>query len=254
MTTKNLTNLRVVLARANRQVSALKADLVRRGAEVIALPAMQIEEIEGWEPTVFSKSAPAWTIVCNKGAAERIARVVRLGEGQHEQLGRIAAVGHSAARYLEKYGLWPQLSCETQDVDTLIQGLVERGIENETIQIVGREPVPIDSFSALEEAGATLRVAALYRVEFLEGSADVFAENQGSLPDLVVFPSLSTVTHFSVLLDECDAQSWSDIPAAAIGPTTSRAASEYGFRVSIVPEIQTMGELAEAIEQWHTVH
>lgn len=254
MTTNTLENLRVVLARADRQVSVLKADLTRRGAEVIELPAMQIGEIDGWESNVFTKTPPAWTIVANKGAAERIARVVRLGQGQHEQLGRIAVIGQSAASYLEKYGLWPQLSCDAKDVDSLVKGLVDRGVESETLQLVGPERMSATSFAALENAGANLRVIPTYRVEFLEGSADVFEENKDALPDLVVFPSLSTVTHFAALLDECDMQSWSKIPAAAIGPTTSRAASEYGFRVSVVPETQTMGELAGAIERWHTVH
>lgn len=257
MTTNKLTNLRVVLARAERQVSVLKADLTRRGAEVIELPAMQIEEIDGWESNVFAKTPPAWTIVCNKSAAERIARVMRRGEGRHEDLGRIAAIGHSAARYLEKYGLWPQLSSDTHDVDDvdeLIDGLTQRGVKNKTIQVVGREPVEIDRFASLADAGARLRPEPVYRVKFIEGSADVFAQTGKTLPDLIVFPSLGTVTHLAALLQECGAQSWLSIPAAVIGPTTSRAASEYGFRVSVMPEIQTMGELAAAIERWHTVH
>lgn len=254
MTTNKLRNLRVVLARADRQVSVLKADLERRGAEVIALPAMQIEEVEGWHATVFSKTPPAWTIVSNKSTAERIARAVRQGQGRHEDLGRIAAIGQSAAQYLEKHGLWPQRSSDTHDIDSLMEGLIERGVKGETIQILGPESLAIERFASLADAGAILRPEPVYRVKFFEGSADVFAEVGTALPDLVVFPSLSTVTHYYALLEECDAQSWSEIPAAVIGPTTAQAASEYGFRVSVVPEIQTMDELASAIERWHMVH
>lgn len=256
MAEHTLQNVRIVLARADRQVSVLKADLRRRGAEVIELPSLEIREQEGWERTVFQNDVPAWTIVTTKGAAERLARVIRQGVGQPEQLGRIAAVGESTATYLEKYGLWPQRSCASDAVDELIAAFETLDLDAKTVQIVGQsaDEVAEQIGASLRAQGAQVRRASLYRVDLVDGAAEVLTNAAEHRPDLVVFPSLNTIAHFVALLQECNVSSWYALPAAAIGATTARAAIEHGFQVVAQPTMHTMQALADAIEAWHTVH
>lgn len=256
MAENTLQNVRIVLARADRQVSVLKADLQQRGAEVVELPALSIREEEGWREEVFQGEAPAWTIVTTKGAAERLARVIRQGKGQPEQLGKIAAIGESTATYLEKYGLWPQRSCASDASDTLVEALQSGGIEGEAVQLVG--PQNADRMQtlgdALERAGARVTRTGLYHVELFDGAPNALQDVSRKNPDLVVFPSLNTITHFVALVQECEVPAWLSLPAAAIGATTARAATEHGFQVVAQPKMNTMQALVDAIEAWHTVH
>lgn len=251
-----LQNVRIVLARAERQVSVLKADLERRGAQIIELPALEIEDFEGWATRVFTEPPPAWTIVCGRGAAERITRVVGKGHAQPEQLARIAAVGESTAKYLEKYGLWAQRRCALHAHPTLVSAIGEASLRGANVRLVAPENSAIAQslHDALRDVGAHPEIVEVYRVHLYDGPVDVFDNHAQTPPDLVVFPSLKTITHFSALLQECGAEAWADLPAAAIGATTSKAASEHGYRVVAVPEMGTMQALAEAIERWHTVH
>lgn len=256
MTENTLQNVRIVLARDEKQVSVLKTDLKRRGADVIELPALEIEDLEGWEKTVFSSTPPAWTIVCNRGAADRLAHVVRRGRGQHEQLGRIAAIGESTAHYLEKYGLWAQRVYQEDQVDALIKDLSGQNLQEARIQIIAPEASKVADAIQQKLAAVSARVERtnVYRVHLYDGSAEVFAQYRDLKPDLVVFPSLKTITHYTALLQECGMEAWADLPAAAIGATTSKAAAEHGYTVVAVPKMHTMQGLAEAIAQWHSVH
>lgn len=251
-----LQNVRIVLARAERQVSALKADLERRGAQIIELPALEIEDLKGWETQICTGSPPAWTIVCGRGSAERLARLIRKGQAQPELLGRIAAVGESTSKYLEKNGLWAQRTCASDAHATLIATIGEEALRGAKVRLIAPENSPIAQSlrAALHNLDATPEIIEAYRVHLYDGPADVFDNHAQTPPDLVVFPSLKTITHFGALLQECGAQAWANLPAAAIGATTSKAASEHGYRVVAVPEMNTMQALAEAIERWHTVH
>lgn len=259
MIDNTLQNVRIVLARAEKQVASLKADLRRRGAEVIELPALEIEELDGWETAVFSHPPPTWTIVCNRGAAERLARVIRMGQGEHEQLAKIVAIGASTSKYLEKNGLWAQRTYSTHELDLLAHEIGAFGSEshaNQRIQLIAPETSAIADQLEIRfaSAGVDAQRVSVYRVHLYDGSGDVFTRSHDECPDLVVFPSLKTISHYSALLQECGAESWADLPAAAIGATTSKAASEHGYTVVAVPTMNTMQALVEAIAQWHSVH
>lgn len=251
MNQSSLREVSLLLARTQREVVGLKADLMRRGATVLSAPTLQIQEVGGWADDVFSDHVPKWTIVTTKGAAERLTRAIRAGLGEHQQLGAIAAIGRTTAQYLEKYGLWPQLSCETHDVHELVAQLQGRGIEKQLLRVVGPEGQSDALVQELLDQGAQVESVAVYQSIVEHGDLSMFQQDDGALPKLIVFPSLQTVHSLAALLHEADAKSWWSLPVAAIGPTTAEAAKEYGFEVVAMPEpLHTMTGLADAIEAW----
>lgn len=254
MTLKTLQGLQVVVTRTRTQASVLRSELERRGATVLEIPALELQDIDGWESQVFTETPWDWTVVTSKNAAERIARVIRLGKGRHEQLGRIAATGNATARYLEKYGLSPQLVPEQYIAEALAEAMIARGVAGQRIVLPRSEDARSVLPDTLRAAGADVHIVPLYRAEIPAGSLSILQAASGYSPDLVTFASSKTARHFAELLHESGVEEWMRIPAAAIGPVTAETAADLGFTVVAMPEQHTIPALVDAIENWHTVH
>lgn len=263
MTMQTLEGLKIVVTRTRTQASQLRAELERRGAQCVEIPALELEDIEGWETQVFGEPRKVlgitrkpdrrwdWTVVTSKNAAERIARVIRLGHGRPEQLGLIAATGAATGRFLEKYGMSPSLIPEEYIAESLAESLIARGVAGKRIVIPraseAREVLP----EMLRSAGAEVEVVPVYRTSLPEGSLSLLEAASSMAPDLLTFASSKTVRHFSVMLEEAGMREWFDVPAAVIGPVTGETALELGFRVAVMPEENTIQAMVEAIVAWY---
>lgn len=263
MSNPSLHGLRVVITRTRTQASQLRAELERRGAECVEIPALELEDIEGWESAVFgeprkflgitrkSDTQWDWTVVTSKNAAERIARIVRLGRGRPEQLGRIAATGIPTARYLEKYGLSPSLVPEQYIAESLAEALIDAGVSGKRIVIPRAEEARAVLPQMLQAAGAEVSVVPVYRTSMPEGGAALLQAAAERTPDLITFASSKTSRHFATMLEEAGVNEWFDVPSAVIGPVTGETALELGFRVAVMPDEHTIQALVEAIERWY---
>lgn len=254
MSSQSLHGLRIVVTRTRTQASALRAELERRGADVVEVPALEFEDIDGWDASVFGGQAWDWTVITSKNAAERVARMIRLGRGTHEQLGRIAATGAATARYLEKYGLSPQVVPDEYIAEALAQALIERGVKGLRVLLPRAEEARAVLPDALRAAGADVTIVPVYRAVMPEQSNVLLEAAAAEKPDLITFASSKTAKHFSELLHETGHISWFHVPAAAIGPVTRDTAEELGFHVVAMPQEHTISALVDAIEAWRVLH
>lgn len=251
MASKTLSGLQVVVTRTRAQASVLRADLERRGAEVIEIAALELVDLEGWEAKVFDVPPWDWTVITSKNAAERIARQIRSGRGPHEQLGRIAATGAATARYLQNYGLSPQLVPERYIAESLAEALIERGVEGARVVLPRAEVARAVLPDRLRAAGAHVVDVPVYRAIIPKDGVQRLRDASGQEPNLVTFASSKTAHHFAALLQECELERWMQVPTAAIGPVTAQAARELGFEVVAIPERHTIADLVQAIEDWY---
>lgn len=251
MASKTLNGLQVVVTRTRAQASVLRAELERRGAEVIEIAALELVDLEGWESQVFDVPPWDWTVITSKNAAERIARQIRNGRGRHEQLGRIAATGSATARYLQNYGLSPQLIPDTYIAESLAEALIERGVEGARVVLPRAEEARAVLPERLRAAGAQVFDVPVYRAIIPEDGVQRLRDAKGREPNLVTFASSKTVHHFAALLQECELERWMKVPTAAIGPVTAEAAHELGFDVVAIPARHTIADLVQAIEDWY---
>lgn len=246
-----LSGLRVVVTRSRTQASVLRVALERLGATVWEIPAIEFEDIAGWERDVFETGAAwDWTVVTSKNAAERLASAIRAGRGSHELLGRIAVSGSATARYLEKYGLSPQLVPDRFVAEAIVEKLVERGVSGQRILLPRALEARNVLVEELEAAGASVSVVPLYRAVLPTASRELLERASSEMPDLLTFASSKTARHFAELLQETGAQRWYEVPAAAIGPISAETASELGFHVVVTPEEHTIPALVDAIVDW----
>lgn len=263
MASNSLQDLRIVVTRTRTQASQLRAELERRGATCVEIPALELEDLEGWETSVFGEprkflgiTRPSdtkwdWTVVTSKNAAERVARAIRLGRGRPEQLGRIATTGVATGRYLEKYGLSPSLIPQQYVAEALGEALIAQGVKGKRIVIPRAEEAREVLPEMLREAGAEVVVAPVYRTTMADGSGQLLEDSADFRPDLLTFASSKTARHFAIMLDETGMQEWFDVPAAVIGPVTGETALELGFRVAVMPDAHTIQAMVEAIEVWY---
>ena len=115
---------------------------------------------------------------------------------------------------------------------------------------VGRDYLP----KALEGAGARVDVVTTYQTVLPEnfdgGRLSAMLAGSG---DCIAFTSPSTVKNLAKLFDTHDlGKTLPGVVIACIGPVTAAAAVEYGLRVNIQPEQQTVKDLAQAIAVYYS--
>ena len=115
---------------------------------------------------------------------------------------------------------------------------------------VGRDYLP----KALEGAGARVDVVTTYQTvlpeNFDRGRLSAMLAGSG---DCIAFTSPSTVKNLAKLFDTHDlGKTLPGVVIACIGPVTAAAAVEYGLRVNIQPEQQTVKDLAQAIAVYYS--
>jgi uroporphyrinogen III methyltransferase / synthase len=247
----------IAITRAPERAEGMADLLLDLGAEVCEIPTIQLAEPEDWgdvDRAIRDIASFDWVVFTSANGAKRFfARLVGLGLDVRELKGiKIACIGPATAEAVAANCLKVDLVPARRDAEGLAEsfGTVE-GIEDLHFLLpkpeVARETLP----NFLRESGATVTEAICYRTV----TADSLPPGaRGCLKpdslDLVTFTSPSTVNGFAQLVGQESVEEivkW--LPAGCIGPTTTRAAKEVGFRVVAepAPEQISSGSLVEAI-------
>ncbi len=106
-----------------------------------------------------------------------------------------------------------------------------------------------DLAQALTDAGAAVTAVDAYRTVLAEGGDDVPTLLWQGQVDAITFASGSTLRAFRKRLDLMGGNlgMLQDVVVACIGPATAEVAQQYGLRVRVMPEIETVEGLVEAL-------
>jgi len=195
-----------------RLVERLRAD----GFEVLAVPLIRIEEIDGpgIEPQRYD-----WILVTSRNAVEPLLRRLQ------GLPGRIASIGPGTAEALRAHGIEPTLVAERS---------TQEGLVDELPKPPGRvlHAAAEDARDVLvRELGAEL--VPLYRTVELEVSSFPDA-------DLVVLASASAARVLAAVR--------TDLPCVSIGPVTSAEARDAGLEVVAEAESHDLDGLVAAVK------
>ena len=195
-----------------RLVERLRAD----GFEVLAVPLIRIEEIDGpgIEPQRYD-----WILVTSRNAVEPLLRRLQ------GLPGRIASIGPGTAEALRAHGIEPTLVAERS---------TQEGLVDELPKPPGRvlHAAAEDARDVLvRELGAELM--PLYRTVELEVSSFPDA-------DLVVLASASAARVLAAVR--------TDLPCVSIGPVTSAEARDAGLEVVAEAESHDLDGLVAAVK------
>jgi uroporphyrinogen III methyltransferase / synthase len=213
--------VKVVVTRPRAQAGPLVERLEALGHEVVECPLIEIVPA-GDEPV--DTSGYDWVVVTSPNGAEHFARRRR------GPLPRVAAVGPGTAEALRACGIEPALVPRVSTQEGLLDDFPRPPGRVLVAAARGARRMLVDGLGADFVA---LYDTALVRPAYVPGG------------DLVLLASGSAARSFAAL--------GSDMPAATIGPQTTRVATDLGLRVVAEAPTHDLDGLVEAVrlaEQW----
>lgn len=263
---KSLTGKRILITRAWHQAQTLAAALEEEGAEIIAIPAIEIlppDSYDALDTALREIHQYHWVVLTSVNGVEmlmdRLKRLMRTTLGlppdamQSLNPIRIAAMGPATARALEAHGLLADLVPEKYVAESLVEALREQIAGQNVLLVrakVARDVLPTE----LEKAGATVHVVDAYQTVVPTASRQALRQlfdQPYRLPNAVTFTSSSTVTNFFRLLQETNSVGWPpSMAAASIGPITSKTLREHGIEPVVEATEYTIPGLVAALCRW----
>ncbi len=155
---------------------------------------------------------------------------------------KVAAVGKQTARALSSLGIEADFVPSSFTTSSLGEELPAKS--GDRILLLRSEEANPVLKEKLEERGASVREAPIYRTLSVSGQTPELAE-----ADAIVFASPSAVRSFCSLVTEEKLLKLRQLTAVCIGPVTEAAARENGFRNTLTPESFTLDGVVEAISR-----
>ncbi len=245
-----LFNRRVVVTRARDQAASLAGRLRELGAEVVSLPAIEIQPPETWEPldrAIGELERYDWLIFTSANGVRFF--IERLDHGTRDLRNlraKICAIGPATAQALGALHLKVDRLPREYVAESLLEAFGDDEIEGQRILIprakAARDLIPAE----LEKRGAKVDVVAAYQTVIPPDSASRVSEvfEAGRKPDWITFTSSSTVKHFLEFLPNKLPQG---VRVASIGPITSATAKQLGLNVDVEAAEYTTAGLVRAI-------
>ncbi len=248
-----LAGRRIVITRAREQSSELERKLGELGAEVIAVPTIEIVPPESYAPLDAALRAIAsyeWLVVTSANAVRVLGERIRVLDLRVEQLQhlRFAAVGPATATAVEKLGFTVTVMPERYVAESLAEALRERTRGQRVLLVraqVARDVVP----ETLRASGAAVEVVDAYRTIVPAGAVALVKEifwPGNNVPDAVTFTSSSTVNNFFAVMEQADVAIPQKLKAVSIGPITSATLRSYGWVPAIQAALSTVDGLVSA--------
>ncbi|MCQ3810060.1 MAG: uroporphyrinogen-III C-methyltransferase [Acidimicrobiia bacterium] len=240
---------RIVVTRAQPQAAAMAAELRRRGAEAIELPAIAFEPPEDHDRLARAAAEAGsydWVVFTSPTGVARFFEHLR----DARSLGgvRVAAIGPGTAAALADRNVVADLIPEKYVAESLLEALSnEVGPERPGRVLIPRAETARDVLpDGLAAAGWDVDVVPAYRTVAPAPDPDAAALLADA--EVITFTSSSTVTNFT------DTYGTTAVPevVATIGPVTSATTRSRGLEVGIEATDHTVDGLIAALEDYFT--
>ncbi len=222
-----LVGRRIVVTRAKSQRDEFVERLERLGAHPIHIPVIATKPLEhphSLENALESLDDFDWIVFASlSGVRSVFSRRADLGSV------RVAAVGPTTARELEKRGARVSLIAPYHNAQSLVAALCRSGVRGRRIlipQAVGGLPTLQEGLSA---CGAHVTRVDAYETRLVPVDPHVARDTFARPVDALTFTSPSTVRGFLMGMKQLGYDGFWGIPVFCIGTTTAAAAEEAGF-------------------------
>ena len=240
---------RIVVTRAQPEAAALAAELRRRGAQAVELPAIAFEPPEDLDRLVRAAAEAGrydWVVFTSPTGVARFFEQLR----DARSLGgvQVAAIGPGTAAALAERNVVADLIPEQYVAEALLEALSgEAGSDGPGRVLIPRAETARDVLpDGLVAAGWEVDVVPAYRTVASAPAPDAAALLADA--EVITFTSSSTVTNF------VDTYGTDAVPkvVATIGPITSATARDRDLEVAIEATEHTIDGLLTALEHFFT--
>ena len=245
---QRLAGLRVLVPRPRERAEQLCFLLEDEGAEVLAVPLLELEPPT--DPRPLQAAAEllrrfGWVAFASERGVTALVEAARTA-GTLEILGtrKLAAVGPGTAAALGAHGLEATLVASVSTGEGLAEALVPRLAPGEVVLLPAAEDGRRELEEGLAAAGVAVERVAAYRSRPVGSEPEGWAEVVAHPPRCVLFGSPRTVEAF-LALPGAEALLPS-IRAVAVGPTTAAALRARGWEPAAIASAPTPPEWVEA--------
>ncbi|MEP6912840.1 MAG: uroporphyrinogen-III synthase [bacterium] len=264
MNNQPLTGRTVVITRAAAQADEFVLELEKYGAQVIACPTIEIQELDDYrllDEAINHLYGYDWLILTSANAVKYFFK--RLNALGHDASSlddlKVCVIGSATAESIGTFHVHVDLIPTEFKAEGIFSALKRfiGGVDafNGLNVLLPRASVARDFLpKALEAAGARVDVVPVYRTT-LPPDLDrgrVAAMLTGGA-DCIAFTSASTVKNLARLFDTQDLGAvLAGVTIACLGDITAQTAADFGLKVDILPMQPTIPFFARAIANYFT--
>lgn len=253
--TSPLAGLYVVITQTEQHAAHLAHLLRDRGATPIFYPCIDFvppQDIDALDAALQHAVADKfdWLIIPSTPSVDSLAQRMALAGLTGSDLAglRVAAVGPMVAQAAsERLGLIVKTLPADMDGPALTEVLAIR--PGQRVLLPQSARAKPDLANALVAAGAEVTGVAAYRPVLAEGGDDVPTHLWRGKIDAITFTDPATVRYFRKRLDIMGGNlgMLQDVVVACVDTATAEAARQYGLRVRVMPAVETVEGLVEAL-------
>lgn len=243
----------IAVTRMREQADSLSGQLVALGAEVIEAPTIALGELEDYgavDAALKSISTYGWVVLTSANGVDGLfQRLAVLGYDARALGGRkVAAVGSATALRLEQYGIRADLVPGEAVGEALADALIEGGGAGKRILLLRAEVARRNLVETLETAGAVCHDLAIYRTVCPPDLPPVFLERleRGEV-HWITLTSPSSWANLLNLVGQSRSQLLYNVKLASIGPVTTRAIRESGYKEAVEADPHDVAGLVKVI-------
>ncbi|MEO8097005.1 MAG: uroporphyrinogen-III C-methyltransferase [Acidobacteriota bacterium] len=241
---------RIIVTRDRRQSRDLAEPLEELGAEVIALPVIEICPPVDRAPldrAIANLHQYDWLIFTSANGVRSFVSALDASPVDLRKLkAKIAAIGPATRAAVEALHLKVDRMPAEYVAESLLEAFAAEDLAGQRILLpraaVARDIVPLE----LANRGASVDVVEAYRTEVPQGASDRAHDVLAPRPDWITFTSSSTVRNFVAV---AGVAALTGVRIASIGPITSATARELGLAVDVQAAPHTIAGLVEAIQK-----
>lgn len=247
---QRLVGVRVLVTRPRERSEELCFLLDDEGAEVIALPLLELLPPEDPRPLLSAAEALhryEWVVFASPLAVDALLDAARQAGTFHLLRSKlIATVGPRTAARVRSAGLDVNLDAEGEGAHGLAHDLLPRLAPDAEVLVPAAEKGREELFDVLALSRAKVTRVTAYRSEAAHPTEEALREAFQPPPQIAVFGSPRTVLAYLDVTTPFG-EAVKAVKLVAIGPTTAAAITEAGLTVAATAEKPTPEGLVEAV-------
>lgn len=250
-----LYGLRVCVTHTPQSAGSLELHLRDLGADVFALPTLEIEELVPSE-TLYRPGDQDWVVLTSVNAVEMLFQMLARQRLDARALSgaRICAAGAAGVlEALRRRSIEPDAVPSHFGAEAFLDAMtrVSGPLDGRRVLLPRADIARAALSESLRKHGAQVEEVVAWRSRAPNAPAEVVDELLTFSPHLIVFTNSAAVRHFA---DTAGLDTASRLrvasAVASLGPVTSNAARELGLTVAVEPAEPGLPHLIEAICTW----
>ena len=244
---------RILVTRPREQSSKLQSSLEAQGAEVLAVPTIEIvppDSFESLDATLTDVACFDWLILTSANAVAAVAARLQTLQIPVDALVavQIAAIGNATAGAVTALGLAVSLIPPRAVAESLLEALLPLLNERNKRVLIIRAKVARDLLpDALRAAGVSVTIAEAYQTIVPSHSIDALRRVLEAGVDAITFTSASSVQNLAALAAEARMRVPASTKKISIGPITTQALGGQGWQADAEADAATINDLVAAV-------